>query len=294
MPVVIVGLGIVLRFGVAFGLRWLWIVTVGAFLGWLASRFIRISIARHHPLRGIGNAILTVNRNIERSLDLAVIASEAAAVLLFNAIGHQLERVGYDLATFAVAAAQRVSSLTIEIPKVAHRAGRAAAAAMAASLLAHYIRKLTVAVHHQTARIGHLEHAVYARLRLLARGIDRLRVRVIPAIRARVGRAEARVGRLERRLAAEIRARGRAVAGAGTIVGAAAVAAALSRLGLRWLRCSNVNRAGKAICGMNSSLLTELLLDVALLGIAFDLEEFARDCQSVTGETTRIIRGIVD
>lgn len=294
MPVVIVGLGIVLRFGVAFGLRWLWIVTVGAFLGWLASRFIRVSIARHHPLRGLGNAILTVNRNIERSLDLAVIASEAAAVLLFNAIGHQLERVGYDLATFAVAAAQRVSSLTIEIPKVAHRAGRAAAAAMAASLLAHYIRKLTVAVHHQTARIGHLEHAVYARLRLLARGIDRLRVRVIPAIRARVGRLEARIGRLERRLTREIRARGRTVAGAGTIVGAAAVAAALSRLGLRWLRCGNVTRAGRAVCGMNSDLLSSLLLDIAVLEVAFNLEEFVRDLQEITGDTAGVIHRFVD
>lgn len=294
MPVVIVGLGIFVRFLVAFALRWLWIITVGAVLGWLASRLISVSILNRHPLAGVGRALRGVNRDIENTLDRATLASEGAATALFLAVGHQLERAGFELAGFAVAVAQAVAGVAIEVPKIAGKAAKAAASAASVALIAKHVRALTVAVQHVGKRVGRLEHAFAERLRTLARGIDRVAGRTIPAIRARIGRAEARVGRLERRVTSQSFWKTRIRAIAGTAFFAAAVGAALARLGLGWLRCSNVKRAGKAVCGMNSGLLSELLLDVAVLGIAFNLEEFARDVQSVTDVSVDLIRRAVD
>jgi hypothetical protein len=65
--------------------------------------------------------------------------------------------------------------------------------------------------------------------------------------------------------------------------------ALLKRLGLSWLRCPRVGKVGKTVCTMNPGLLESLLLDAALLTVAFNLEDFARELQSVTEDAAGLI-----
>jgi hypothetical protein len=99
-----------------------------------------------------------------------------------------------------------------------------------------------------------------------------------------------RVGRLERRVEAQSHRLTKLEKTAVGVGAATLVLTALKRLGLGWLRCSNVTRAGKAVCGINPNLLESVLLDVAVLTVALDLRAFTRELQSVTGEAAHLIR----
>jgi len=78
------------------------------------------------------------------------------------------------------------------------------------------------------------------------------------------------VGRLEKTLA---------IAGATALVGAA-----LARLGLGWLRCPRIAKAGKQLCGVNPNLLDSLLADTLLIAGTVSLVDFAKEMQGFTGE----------
>lgn len=67
-------------------------------------------------------------------------------------------------------------------------------------------------------------------------------------------------------------------------------AAVLGRLGLGWLKCSRVGRAGKQICGMDESLLESLLADTALIVGTISLVEFARGMETITADVLEPIR----
>jgi len=77
----------------------------------------------------------------------------------------------------------------------------------------------------------------------------------------------------------------------GTIAGLIGLTSAvLGRLGLGWLRCSRVGKAGKQVCGMDSGLLDSLLADTLLIVGTVSLVEFARGMQDVTREVVGPIR----
>jgi hypothetical protein len=59
--------------------------------------------------------------------------------------------------------------------------------------------------------------------------------------------------------------------------GAALVAFSLARLGLGWLRCGNVKKVGKRLCGMNPDLLDALLIGTTLIVGTISLREFAKE-----------------
>lgn len=72
-----------------------------------------------------------------------------------------------------------------------------------------------------------------------------------------------------------------------TKLGAAAlVGYALARMGLSWLRCGNVRRAGKTLCGLNPDLLEALLGSALLLTSAISLRDLAREME----EPTKLVR----
>jgi hypothetical protein len=71
-----------------------------------------------------------------------------------------------------------------------------------------------------------------------------------------------------------------------------AVAFALSRLDLGWLRCSNVRNVGKKVCGMNPKLLDSLLGLAGLLTIAFDFEAFVDAAEIVANGIGDAVAGI--
>jgi hypothetical protein len=79
-----------------------------------------------------------------------------------------------------------------------------------------------------------------------------------------------------------------------TAAGAAALfTAALARLGLKWLRCSNVTKAGRAVCSTEGNLLESLLGDVLLVVGLVSVVEFAEGLQAIEGEAIAVMRGIV-
>lgn len=78
----------------------------------------------------------------------------------------------------------------------------------------------------------------------------------------------------------------------GTAAITGAVAIALSRLDLSWVRCRNWNRLGKTVCGIPFSLLDDLLgLSFAFLEVV-DPEALAEAALVLEGEISGIIDGI--
>src|SRR5439155_25588716 len=76
-------------------------------------------------------------------------------------------------------------------------------------------------------------------------------------------------------------------------VGVAALIAAIGRLGLGFLRCGNFRKAGKSVCGMNTSLLDSLLLDTVALLSVVSVVEFAKELQTIEGEAMSIVGRLI-
>lgn len=96
--------------------------------------------------------------------------------------------------------------------------------------------------------------------------------------------AEPRIGALERDftgLEKWVRANVKKVSIAGAV--GLVAGAVFSTLQLGWLRCSNVNRVGKALCGFDRALLDALLAGLAVWLGTLSLEAFAKDVKAVTG-----------
>lgn len=119
--------------------------------------------------------------------------------------------------------------------------------------------------------------------------VAKVRAQAIPAdvvvpgdlagIRARTRTVEHEIGRLWE----WTRAHSRAVVG-GIALGA--LVSALGRLGLGWIRCSKVKRLGRRACGMDESLITDLIEDSLIIVGGFSLLEFAEVMGDLAHEAT--------
>lgn len=87
-------------------------------------------------------------------------------------------------------------------------------------------------------------------------------------LRRRVGSLDKQLERLNRR-----------TVGLGAL---ALVTAALARMKLGWLRCRNVGKAGRAVCGADQLLVDMLLAELGFVAGAFSLRELTRDLQTIT------------
>ena len=74
---------------------------------------------------------------------------------------------------------------------------------------------------------------------------------------------------------------------------AAALAVALGRLGLGWIRCNNVKKAGKSVCGIDMGLLDELLLGTTAIFGAISVVEFAEGLRAIEGEAVSVMGKLV-
>jgi len=77
--------------------------------------------------------------------------------------------------------------------------------------------------------------------------------------------------------------------GTAVVIGAAVLTAALAKIGAGWIRCTNVRKAGRNVCGMNTSLLDSLLLDTIAIAGLLSIEEFARTLVSIEDDVVPII-----
>ncbi len=68
------------------------------------------------------------------------------------------------------------------------------------------------------------------------------------------------------------------------------VGAALTRLGLKWVRCPNVGKFGKWLCGSPGSLMDALLAGLTLVIATEGLVPFARQVEGIFGSATGFVR----
>ncbi|TMC48760.1 MAG: hypothetical protein E6J20_18500 [Chloroflexi bacterium] len=124
------------------------------------------------------------------------------------------------------------------------------------------------------------------RVALLERKTGKHRAVAYPGIGGRVGDIERDVERIKK-------GTGKLWKLAGLAAFLLLLAKALEKMGLNWMRCGNVKRYGRSICGMNPSILDSLLADALLVVGAISVVEFAKELQAIESATVSAMRGFV-
>ena len=242
------GLIVFLGYLLATGTLKVWDETLGSFIRWLAGKIdVNISFGRFgsvHPLRGVSHGMYAVEKQVRNAFAALALRSENAAAYLFSSAALILRWSVAETGDLAHDVWNALQHTTVEtIPAAVRRAE--------ATTLAR-LRGIDQAV-------GRLEAQARAQLKRLQVGIDRLAHKVTTQIAHAERAMAARVGITARQL----RRLARRVTHTEKLLGAsamtAAVALALSRLGLNWLRCPALGRAGKKIGCRGFGLLDDLL-----------------------------------
>ena len=155
----------------------------------------------------------------------------------------------------------RIERTVVRFPKLSRAQVKAAVAAALGTLVVPFLPELRWLRAHFHALTAVLPHTIPIQWG-----------RTIAGIRARLRRLE--------RLGA-----------AGLAVGA--VAAALAKLGVGWIRCRKVGRVGRQLCGMDDSFLESLLLDAAAIFSLVSVVEFATELRAVEDEALAIMGKLV-
>lgn len=243
--------------------------------------------------RWLDNEIAAVDNAVLAGLRFGVTSSEHALVALWNGTGELMKLIADEIKGLAL----DTEYALVHVNKLGRRALSRLVILVAGRLVAQ-LRRQILSVFHSTAV------SVERRLGALRREA----LHDIAAAEARIGRTAKQARALARQLRLLRWLAGiTSVATLGALIfkrlglgwltryktlGALGLAI-LARLGLRWLRCNNVGKAGRQLCGLDPSYLDELLLDtVAILG-AVSIVEFAHDLQDVTDESVAIMRGFI-
>lgn len=275
MPVVGVGLldlALVFGFIVCLSMQQAWRKTLGVLLIDLANLLdkasVNVGVRRIHLFGPLTSALRGLEKSVDHALGAAAIFCEHKATALFQLLRTLLVQLVDELRDLARSTEHALGlAPTITLGQI--RKQIAAAEAYAARRL----KTVEAQLHGEADRLfGKARH-----------GIDVLTKRLDVTIPKRIARAEARVGALEHEIHGLRGRAGRieALLGIGAIT--TLVGTALARMGLRWLRCGNVRKAGESVCKMDSNLLESLLVDAAALTVAFDLVTFAKEVQAITG-----------
>jgi len=285
MPAAIglVDLGVFLALAFLIALSFAYRYSFGALIQGLVSllNFVALTtpFGTFRPFGFAAGALDKLDHAIRNTIGRGITDMQAAWNEALSYTATAIHWVGKEIASLSHDTAQAVEGLAVGQvkPWVNKRLGAAlvAIAALKARVLAlektgvGRLEKVTHVVEHKTIVV---EHAIAQ-----------------PDIGA-IPRALPKVGQLEREIADAL-ARGRELLkrfGPAALVGT--VAFALSRLGITWARCSNVNKVGKRACGMNPDLLESLLADTLLIAGTLSLVEFAREMIPVTDESVSLIR----
>lgn len=279
-------------FIVALGLTLVAVPLVRAIIGGIAG------LVGHLPI--VGTKASSVARKVENSLIATIgrvaLSMEQQGVRFFHATGQLLDWQARELEHLAVDALRHwrwlkyayLPSLILTatggdkaLNKYLHalekKVGHAEATAQHGVRVAAHgaVADRLVAVEHELvqwrgyttrqlrrslARLRALEEAVYGQAVALPGEIGGI-------VRGRLAGINGRVGRLEK-----------IVLGAGAV---ALVTRALAKLRLGWLRCSNVGKVGRRLCGMDASLLEDLLSASLLIVGSISIVQLAEELQGV-------------
>lgn len=235
-------------FVVAFGLLYVYRSTLSRILTWLADELddvdVNVGFKTLHLFGPLSNLLRTVDDAISDALGYFVQQTERGMVYFWNETTDTFDLLGDFLSDFADTVAATLATLTeTTIPN---------------------------------ALLG-VEARVARRLAAIASSVTYVRSVAIPRVWGEIDDVRGRVGQLGRdivRAASRLRRLEKLLTAAGA---AALVMVALKRLGLGWVRCTNVSKAGKRLCGMDLGTLDALLASTLLLSGAISVERLTRD-----------------
>lgn len=253
---------------VGYGLYFAWRSTVG----WLMHRLadlLDVKILRTRPFGFAARALRKGSDEVAGAFLQIARGGERAGGALFGWSAFLVEWSAREVADMSGVTAGLFARLFhTDLPAVKAESIGAAAGA-AAARQRPIDRRQTAGIAAVGGQVAALDKAWRTRLRTLERGIDRIKTRDLPRVRADTRTAQRTATRTKARVESRSWWRTHIRSIAGTTFFAAAVGTALGRLGLRWLRCGNVRRVGQRLCGMPADLL-ELLLGTALVVFALN------------------------
>lgn len=272
-------LALIASFIVLIGMQKGWSVTFGWIFRTLGDMLQAVKILGLHPLSHVAKWLYSLDRNVYHALGVAALGCEGAASWLWHQTANQVAWVGREIADLARDTAQALGAVNTTIVKPA----------------------VKIIDRNSVVRIGKVSASlavvVGVQIPKLIRGLADVRARVAHLTRTvavDVARVNARVGttaKQMRRLGSRVSRLEKVTAGLGAV---ALVGTALARMGLSWVRCPNVGRAGRAVCGMDADLLDSLLGSALLLTSAISIEQLARELQEPTVLVTDALHSLVD
>jgi hypothetical protein len=276
-------LSTLLAFIVCIGLVQVWKHTLGAALRWLADEFDALEIAVRwighiRPLGPIAAAFRTVDANVFHALGWAALKSQHAWNYCANQAAASLRHIAREVEHLSTSLYHATGQLvTVVLPRWERHALR---------LAGHATHVAIVAVRRQIAvRLALVRHEL--------RAVEAHAAHALHRAEHALDWSAGRVGRLDRRLESQAKRLEGLRKHFGAVAFAGLVAAALTKLGLGWLRCSNTKRTAKAVCGMDTDLLDGLLLGATLIVGTISVVEFAEELQAIEHEAIGIIHGFI-
>jgi hypothetical protein len=259
--------------------------TLGAVLQTLANALHGVSILGTHPLDFLADGLTALDSDINAALSDAVLATEHAWQRVLTYTGTLIHEALHGIDELAGTVERAFShTTTILIPsKIAEKTlplwrNLASLRKEVESLIAkglHASNTITHVITHDvplvTTKVIRLTKVETVKVvRVIEHGIS------IPL--PRVGALERDVTGLEKWVRAHTK--DLTIGGIASLL----IGGVLAKMGMTWLRCSNVNRAGKALCGMNANVLEALLAGLVSIFGTIGIITFAKDVQDVTAD----------
>lgn len=291
MPLLLVGgLAILLTAFVAYGLAFLSRSAAGGQFGWLTG-FLAITVG---PIGWVTAQVVELTKWLTHSIGSHFRGVEFHAVNWLSALADYLDYTGESIAGIMYDLKASVTWLVEhEIPRLIKGLP---------SSVTHLVHSITTRVVHVERKIVKLPGLTKAQIRaavavaipgiiahdlpyfdwlkkhlkalerIIAGATGAVIGSTIPSVRDLIG-IRKRIGELEKTLA------GTAVAGA--------VALALARLGVSWIRCNNWKRLGRGVCGLPSSVISDIL------GLITDVFILADICEVIklTDDAFGVVEG---
>jgi hypothetical protein len=241
-------LTLLLMFAVAFGLKVAYDGTLGKIAVAAAERIDDIAptiLGRTVPgFHELADAIMAVHEAISEALGELVRRAEAGVAYFWDFIADTFDYMGAQIAGLAESTAGAVTTITRQVVP----------------------RAMREAVQEASRRTT-----------ALARDLAHLTTVALPGIRADVGALGGKLSDLTGRLRDirdRVRAHDRLLTGVG-ITGLVMIA--LRRMGLGFLRCGNLRKTGRRLCGLDPQLLDALLVMPLVLAGAISVERLTRE-----------------
>lgn len=259
--------------------------TLGALLQAIVHVADSVNLLGWHPFRALGELAENIDQWINAALSDAVLATERAWRAVLHATGYLIYEMAKGLRDLAQGTYSAIShAVERTIPRLIHDLTMPLWGAVHS--LSHQLAYLWRVVTSLSHELEHLAGRAIPETKIIVKRY------VAPAVKAatvtlphEIIGAVPRLGNLDRVLHGideTLKDTLKKVSPAA--LAAVFVGSVLSITGLSWLRCGNVGRAGKAICGLNANVLEGLLAGLLSIFGTIGIVAFAKDVQGVVSE----------